>query len=266
MSPTEPIVLYDIAWALPLRAWNPNTWKVRAVLNYKGIAYRTEWIEFPDIEPLAKSLGVPPTSKKPSGEPLYTLPMILDPSTGKVIADSLPIALYLDEQYPDTPRVVPSGTLSAHREFAATFQSQVLEPLRCFMLSRVGAKVSKRAAEYLQGVYESQLAAPGNWEDIENAYVLHMQMRGAIYDGLAVAEQTDSGSSSGEEDAGDLAPQLQEAGKTMLFCDILVLSVFMAARRVGGEDCMEWKRFTVANNGYGERFMKQFEKYALMDL
>ncbi|KAI0347640.1 hypothetical protein BDW22DRAFT_6305 [Trametopsis cervina] len=266
MTPTEPIVLYDVAWSLPLRAWNPNTWKVRAVLNYKGIPYRTEWIEFPDIEPLAKSLGVSATSKKPNGEPLYTLPMILDPSTGKVVVDSLPITLYLDEQYPRTPRVVPPGTLSAHKAFAATFQRQVLEPMRRFMLSRVGAKVSERAAEYLQGVYESQLAAPGNWEDIENAYVLHLQMRGAIYEGLAVAEDTDSGFSSGEEDAEEPAPSLHEKGKTMLYCDIMVLAVFMAARRVAGEDSMEWKRFTVAHDGYGERFMKQFGKYALMDL
>lgn len=28
----------------------------RLILNYKGIDYKTEWVEFPDIEPKMKSL------------------------------------------------------------------------------------------------------------------------------------------------------------------------------------------------------------------
>jgi hypothetical protein len=28
----------------------------RLILNYKGIDYKTEWVEFPDVEPKMKSL------------------------------------------------------------------------------------------------------------------------------------------------------------------------------------------------------------------
>lgn len=52
---SEELLLFDIP-SKEGRAWSPNVWKVRAVLNYKKIPYRTEWIEFPDIEPKMKEL------------------------------------------------------------------------------------------------------------------------------------------------------------------------------------------------------------------
>lgn len=53
----EELVLFDIPGKQG-RSWSPNVWKVRAVLNYMKIPYRTEWIEFPDIEPRMKELQV----------------------------------------------------------------------------------------------------------------------------------------------------------------------------------------------------------------
>lgn len=72
-------------------------------LQLKGIPFKTEWVEYPDIEPLCKRIGALPTSKKTDGRDHYTLPTIFDPSTGRAISDSLPIALYLDQTYPDSP-------------------------------------------------------------------------------------------------------------------------------------------------------------------
>ncbi|KAI0258200.1 hypothetical protein BC834DRAFT_912736 [Gloeopeniophorella convolvens] len=43
-------------------AWSPNMWKARFALNYKGVPYKTGWIEFPDIAPLAQRIGAPHTS------------------------------------------------------------------------------------------------------------------------------------------------------------------------------------------------------------
>ncbi|PSR72266.1 hypothetical protein PHLCEN_2v11858 [Hermanssonia centrifuga] len=81
----------------------------RYSLNYKGLPYRTEWVEYPDIEVLCIRIGAPPTSTK-HGRPRYTLPVIYDPSTNSVISDSVDIAKYLDETYPDTPKLLPAGT------------------------------------------------------------------------------------------------------------------------------------------------------------
>lgn len=74
-------------------------------LNIKGIPYRTEWVEYPDIAPLVKSFGLPPNSNSPIVP--YTLPTIYDPRTKRAIMDSAKIAKYLDDEYPDTPAVLP---------------------------------------------------------------------------------------------------------------------------------------------------------------
>ena len=105
------LILYDIPSLHPDNLWSPNVWKTRLALNYKALPYRTEWIEYPAIEPLARKLGVRPTGFKADGvTPEYTLPIVHDPSTGVAVADSFPIALYLEETYPDSPRLFPEGT------------------------------------------------------------------------------------------------------------------------------------------------------------
>ncbi|PPQ79766.1 hypothetical protein CVT25_003319 [Psilocybe cyanescens] len=112
-----PIVLYDIPSALPEKAWNFNVWKTRISLNFKGIPYTTQWIEFPDIEPLFKKLGIPPSRNKADGSPFYTIPAIHDPSTGVYITDSILIAEYLDKTYPEKPLIIPHGTLGVQSAF-----------------------------------------------------------------------------------------------------------------------------------------------------
>ncbi|TFY51247.1 hypothetical protein EVJ58_g10668, partial [Rhodofomes roseus] len=101
-SETDVIILYDIPSTVPGNAWSANTWKTRFALNYKGIPYRTQWVEYPDIAPLLTSLGVSPNTPSTWTFP-YTLPAIYDPRTRTVLMDSIKIARYLDETYPDTP-------------------------------------------------------------------------------------------------------------------------------------------------------------------
>ncbi|KJA18771.1 hypothetical protein HYPSUDRAFT_917542 [Hypholoma sublateritium FD-334 SS-4] len=125
------IIFYDIPSTLPGNAWSPNTWKARYCLNFKGIPYRTEWLEYPDIAGHCKKFGIAPTSVNADGSPKYTLPAIHDPSTGVYLADSFAIAEYLEKTYPDTPRLFPGNsaglqaTIDAalHPRSAAFFRS-----------------------------------------------------------------------------------------------------------------------------------------------
>ncbi|KAJ5110951.1 Glutathione S-transferase-like protein ustS [Penicillium argentinense] len=110
---SEPVHFFDITSTLPgpSKSWSPNTLKVRAVLNFKGIPYTQSWISYPDIAPLIKSLSLPPNA---TGTP-YTLPAIIHPSitTNKsnAMMDSLPIILHLDKTFPNPP-LFPSGDAS----------------------------------------------------------------------------------------------------------------------------------------------------------
>ena len=66
-------------------------------------------MEYPDIEALAKRIGASPT-KRGRTRVLYTIPIISDPNTGKVVSDSFRIAEYLDATYPEGRTLFPRGT------------------------------------------------------------------------------------------------------------------------------------------------------------
>ncbi|KAN0088442.1 hypothetical protein V8E55_005499 [Tylopilus felleus] len=135
---TSSIIFYDIPSKLPIKAWSPNTWKTRYALNIKGLPYKTEWVEYPDIEALAKKIGAPATGTKSDGNPLYTLPIIQDPHTGKVIADSFLIAEYLDATYPNGKALFPPGT----KPLIAAFESGVIHALGGILMQQLALSCS----------------------------------------------------------------------------------------------------------------------------
>lgn len=121
MSGENIIILFDIPSPWPSKAWSPNTWKVRYLLNLKQLAYRTEWVEYPDIAEHCKQIGATHTSTMDDGSPYYTLPIIKDLSTGKVISESFSITKYLEETYPDSIPVLPKGTVGLQDAFIDAF-------------------------------------------------------------------------------------------------------------------------------------------------
>ncbi|KAF3902471.1 hypothetical protein ABW21_db0202492 [Orbilia brochopaga] len=87
----------------PPKSWSPNVWKARGVLNYKGVPYETEWVEYPDIRVRLAAMGLP--SK--GGLMPYTLPMLRvtkTPADGsepeiKYLTDSVDIAKYINDEH-----------------------------------------------------------------------------------------------------------------------------------------------------------------------
>ena len=67
--------------------------------------FTTVWVELPDIAGFLQSKG--------ATHPPYTLPAIDDPNTGALVVDSLAIAAYLDETYPETPKVLSLAARAA---------------------------------------------------------------------------------------------------------------------------------------------------------
>lgn len=49
------IILYDLACIKDV-CFSPSVWPIRQMLNYKRVAYKTVFLEFPDIEPTLKAL------------------------------------------------------------------------------------------------------------------------------------------------------------------------------------------------------------------
>ncbi|KAI0418786.1 putative glutathione S-transferase [Xylaria grammica] len=87
------VVLFDIGSSGPKnRSWNSSAWKTRFMLNYKGLDYQTEWLEYPDIKPRLQE-------HFPGHTGVYTLPTAIMPD-GTYIMDSWKIVQFIEKAYP----------------------------------------------------------------------------------------------------------------------------------------------------------------------
>ncbi|KAJ6608977.1 hypothetical protein B0H10DRAFT_2065911 [Mycena sp. CBHHK59/15] len=236
MSMKTLIVFYDIPSKLPDKAWSPNTWKTRYALNYKGIPYKTVWLEYPQIEPVSRELGAAPTSNKPDGRPHYTLPMIHDPRTGAVVSDSAKIAAYLDKTYPDTPPVLPASTAGFYR----VFEDAALPLLAPLILNPVSEEYFRRTREETFGKKLEELVPKGDahteaWQKVKDTF--------AKLDGWIRANGEDS---------------KYIMGDTLCFADIWMASYVLWISMVRPD---LWKEVKLWNGGRWERLLKDTEKY-----
>ncbi|KAK1829573.1 putative glutathione s-transferase [Podospora conica] len=115
MASNQQITLFDIPCREPRKTWSLNPWKIRMLLNYKGLDYKTEWLEYPDIHArLSPHLAPNP----PGALADYTIPTIhiphpTDPSQpGEYIMESLAIARRLEALHPSPPLPIDSKALA----------------------------------------------------------------------------------------------------------------------------------------------------------
>ncbi|EHK99259.1 Thioredoxin-like protein [Glarea lozoyensis ATCC 20868] len=101
-QPEPEITLYDLA-CTQNTCFSPTVWRIRLMLNYKEIPYKTVFLEFPDIEPTLKELGLVPSETSTGVRNKYTVPAIHHVPTNTYIMDSLPIAQFLESTYPERP-------------------------------------------------------------------------------------------------------------------------------------------------------------------
>lgn len=102
MTQSRPLILYDISSPLQPRSYAPNPAKARLALSFKDVAFKTTWVDIPDIPDVRKGLNCSAVRKLDDGSDYYTLPMVQDPASGKVIGDSFDIANYLEDTFPDS--------------------------------------------------------------------------------------------------------------------------------------------------------------------
>ncbi|KIJ39889.1 hypothetical protein M422DRAFT_257205 [Sphaerobolus stellatus SS14] len=165
------------------KAWNPNTWKARLVLNYKQIPYKTVWLSYLDVEQtLIKAGGegkATSTRHDDPSKPLYTLPALLDESGPQpvVVIDSLKIAEYLDEKFPERPVIPKKGRAFEHmfeEFFVATVVPFPLIPFTYEIQEEKSQPYFKSTIEARFGKIED-LSPEGpvrdaHWKDLENGF------------------------------------------------------------------------------------------------
>lgn len=212
----------------------------------------TEWVEFPDIEPVCKRLGIPPTAKNIDGSPFYTLPAIHDPSTGVYMSDSLSIVEYLEKTYPDTPSLFPHNTLGLQVAFTEAWRSNMgafwnfIIPVEGFMLNPGSVEYFRRTREVTYGKALEEVVPKGD---------------------AAVAEWTKVRDAWAKVDewyakSNDQGPFL--LGETPSFADIFIVSVLTWMKVIWREESQLWKDVASWNNGRWKNLLEEFEQYAVV--
>ncbi|KAK5120687.1 hypothetical protein LTR85_006045 [Meristemomyces frigidus] len=101
-----------------------KTHSARLALNYKGLPYKTEWIEYPDIAPKFKSFGIPPNAPGTSNYE-YSVPAIRI-SGGSYIMESRAIAKALEELQPEPSLHLDNGYTDSVQAVAGKVQGALM--------------------------------------------------------------------------------------------------------------------------------------------
>ncbi|KAJ7263787.1 hypothetical protein C8J57DRAFT_1718821 [Mycena rebaudengoi] len=245
----EPILtFYDIPSTQPGNAWSPNTWKTRHSLNYKGIPYKTVWLEYEEIEPVSKRLGAAPTRNKPDGRPHYTLPMIHDPSTGAVVSESIKITEYLDETYPDTPRLFPAGTAAFQHVFEEYVGSLLLGTLPLYALPASHAILNPVSEAYFRRTREALFGK--TFEELTPKGEEHVKSMQKIKDALG---KIDGWIKLNGAECSYIM------GDTISFADVWMVSYLKWIQLVLPD---LWEEIKLWHDGRWASLLQDFEKYA----
>ncbi|KAI9058482.1 glutathione transferase FuA class [Trametes sanguinea] len=251
----EPILFYDIPGKTAhQKAWSPNTWKTRYCLNFKGLPYKTVWVEYPDIEAVCRKIGAAATEQKADGSPYYTLPVIYDPNTKKAISESAAIARYLDKTYPDTSRLIPYETDALHAAFNYAFRRTLLPDLGKIMIPETAKCLLPRSEAYFRATREVMFGS--KLEDISPPG----PKRDEHWNGVKKALRTFT-----QWLEADGTDKLFFLGDKIGYADIIVAGFLVWIRIVLGADSKEWADIKASDGGRWGRFMAAFEKYEAVD-
>ncbi|KAJ7930870.1 hypothetical protein B0H13DRAFT_1594964 [Mycena leptocephala] len=153
-SASPPVItLYDSP-GTRAQTWVPNIWRIRFILNYKRLRYHTVWVEFPDVEATLRSIGAPPSATRADGKPIYSLPVIVDPTRNPksphILSNTTAIAEYLETSYPARP-VFPDGSRALQTLFVHYIQEVFAKPLLPIMVPLTHNRLPERTQTHFHG-------------------------------------------------------------------------------------------------------------------
>ena len=222
----------------------------RYCLNYKGIPYKTIWVEYPDIAATCERLGVCTYKRDGTpGNPRYTLPVIHDPKTGQSIAESRHIVKYLDETYPDTPRLIPPGTQTLQTAFYYEYEDKHLEGLTNFVIPQTASILNPRSYEYFN-------ETRSKWFKVDR-----------VEDIYPKGEEKVKLWNEWKEEWGAVDKWMKDSETLLVMEDTITWADFVVAawviwcRCIWGADSEEWKEIANWHGGRWGRLLERLSEY-----
>ncbi|KDR79323.1 hypothetical protein GALMADRAFT_62871 [Galerina marginata CBS 339.88] len=232
---TPVITLYDVP-GHTAQPWAPNIWRIRFILNYKRLRYQTIWVEFQDVERTLQQIGAPPSAMRSDGRPIYTLPVVVDPTRigypPQVLSNTNSIAEYLESAYPARP-VFPEGTRALQTLFVHYIQEVFSKPLLPIMVPLSHQQLPERTQSHFRGAPAGALAGPQReqaWQAVKEQF-----------DFLALIMDKNSGDGDG----------VVAMGHDVTYADFSLCSVLIWIERMAPHD--GWSRVRTWNGGRWSR-------------
>ncbi|KAJ7615910.1 hypothetical protein FB45DRAFT_1106757 [Roridomyces roridus] len=253
------ITLYDTPGTRS-QTWMPTVWRIRFILNYKRIPHRTVWVEIPEVEPTLRAIGAPPSSHRPDGRPIYTLPVIVDPSRNaqspQILSNANNIAEYLEASYPQRP-VFPEGSRALQTLFVHYIQEVFAKPLLPIMVPLSHDRLPARTQSHFHdtGVARSRTGTPGPGTGPGQALPPGPQREHAW--GL-VKEQFDFLAVILEKNVGD-GDGVVAQGTHVSYADFALCSVLLWIEQMAPQD--GWARVREWNGGRWARLRQRCQDY-----
>ena len=226
------------------------------MLNYKQLPYKTVWLSFPDIEPTLSKLGAKTTVKHPEdpAKPYYTVPVILDENGDEpqLITDSLAIAIYLDEKYPEKP-ILPKKGVALEYAFERFFIKTAgihIDPFICPMTWPI---LDEPSQVYFRETREKWYG--GKLEDDSPKGPIRDGHWKALNEGWdAVAAVLDKNGPGSDFVAGGSEPTR---------ADFILISFLLWIKAVLGSECEDYG-FSGWSNGRWARLLKKTEAWQVV--
>ncbi|KAI0343833.1 hypothetical protein BDW22DRAFT_1406933 [Trametopsis cervina] len=240
------ITLYDIPSTTP-QPWAPNIWRIRFILNYKRLPYRTVWIEFSDVETTLRTIGALPTSMRADGRPVYSLPVIIDPlgpnTAPKVLSRVDKIVEYLESTYPARP-IFPEGSRALQSLFVHYVHEVLMKPLLPILVPLSHQRLPERSQAHFSYASGQPQLGP---QEREQAW-------------RAAQEQFSFLASIMDKNHGDLtADGVVVMGRNVSYADFALCSVLIWIEQVAPRD--GWARMRVWNDGRWDKLQARCREY-----
>lgn len=240
------ITLFDVPSTTP-QPWAPNIWRIRFILNFKRLPYRTTWVELADVETTLRSLGAPPSSVRADGRPVYSLPVIVDPRQGQqpvVLSRADHIAEYLEATYP-ARAIFPEGARAVQSLFVHYVHEVLAKPLLPILVPLSHQRLPERS----QAHFPAGAAVPPPLGAAEREHAWR-----------AAKDQFAFLAALMDKNAADPACDgVVVMGRSVTYADFALCSVLIWIEQVSPRD--GWARVRTWDNGRWDRLRAKCREY-----